>query len=79
MWKQLSYTFTATGPGASLVYDARGNTTRLADQTLAHDISDRYTGTVLDAGTIIEYLRDAADRVVQRTVKAGPTGIRPRR
>ncbi|WP_246140136.1 PA14 domain-containing protein [Protaetiibacter larvae] len=67
---------TVTEPGASLVYDTHGNTTRLADQTLTYDIANRHTSTTV-GGTTVEYLRDATDRVVQRTVKTGPTDPSP--
>jgi RHS repeat-associated protein len=58
-----------TGPGASLAYDAHGNTIRLADQVLEYDLSDRHMKTTLDDGTEISYLRDATNRIVSRTVK----------
>jgi len=64
---------TMTAPGATLAYDARGNTTRLGDQTLVYDVTNRHTGTTLDDGTIIEYTRDATNRIVKRTVKTSPT------
>lgn len=62
-----------TGPGASLAYDAHGNTTVLADQTLSYDVADRHTGTVLSDGTTITYTLDAAGRMVARTVTGSPT------
>lgn len=68
---------TTTGPGATLAYDAHGNTTRLGDQTLAYDVTNRHVKTTLDSGTIIEYLRDATNRIVKRTVKSGPTDPSP--
>jgi len=46
---------TTTAPGATLAYDAHGNTTRLGDQTLTYDITNRHTTTTLDDGTTIEY------------------------
>ncbi|GAA1216346.1 hypothetical protein GCM10009655_14550 [Rhodoglobus aureus] len=52
---------------ASLTYDAHGNTTRLADQQLFYDGADRHLKTVLDDGTVIEYVRDATGRIVQRS------------
>jgi len=55
---------------ASLTYDAHGNTTRLADQQLHYDGADRHLKTVLDDGTVIEYVRDATGRIVQRTSTA---------
>ncbi|MFT4285139.1 MAG: PA14 domain-containing protein, partial [Protaetiibacter sp.] len=64
-------------PGPTLAYDAHGNTTRLADQALVYDVTNRHTGTTLDDGTIIEYTRDATNRIVKRTVKAGPSDPSP--
>jgi RHS repeat-associated protein len=68
---------TTTGPGETLRYDAHGNTTRLADQTLTYDVADRHVRTVLDNNTVtladdttITYLLDASGRMVQRTVAA---------
>ncbi|MFT4283410.1 MAG: PA14 domain-containing protein [Protaetiibacter sp.] len=66
-----------TGPGATLAYDAHGNTVRLADQVLGYDVGDRHVRTTLDDGTIIEYLRDATGRIVRRTVKTSPTDPSP--
>ncbi|MGV8884366.1 MAG: RHS repeat-associated core domain-containing protein [Microbacteriaceae bacterium] len=59
-----------TGPVASLAYDAHGNTTKLADQTLSHDGADRHTKTTLTDGTVIVYLRDVSGRIIQRTSTA---------
>ncbi|MGU3410563.1 RHS repeat-associated core domain-containing protein [Microbacterium sp. M1A1_1b] len=56
--------------GAQLVYDAHGNTTRLADETLAFDGQDRHVQTTLDDGSKVSYVRDASDRIVQRTEQA---------
>jgi RHS repeat-associated protein len=64
---------TTTGPGASLAYDAHGNTTTLADQTLFYDVADRHYKTVLTDGTTIEYTLDAGGRMVARTVTGSPT------
>jgi len=64
---------TTTGPGATLAYDAHGNTTRLADQQLTFDVSDRHVETVLDDGTTISYTYDPAGRVAARTVAGSPT------
>jgi RHS repeat-associated protein len=58
----------ATGPGATLVYDDHGNTTVLADQTLTYDVTDRHVGTLLADGTQISYLWDATGQIVQRTI-----------
>ena len=60
---------TTTGPGASLVYDGRGNTTVLADQALEFDVTNRQVTTTLADGTVIRYLRDATDRIVERRVQ----------
>jgi YD repeat-containing protein len=59
---------TTTGPGATLAYDAHGNTLTLADQTLGYDINDNHTSTVLDDGTKVTYLRDSAGGLIERTV-----------
>jgi large repetitive protein len=53
--------------GTTLLYDLHGNTTRLADQTMTYDVSDRHMSTTLDDGTTIVYQRDATGRVVART------------
>lgn len=57
---------------STLGYDAHGNTTRLADQTLTYDVADRHVKTVLDDGTTITYLLDAGGRMVARTVANSP-------
>jgi RHS repeat-associated protein len=61
------------GPEPSLAYDAHGNTTRLADQTLTYDVGDRHVKTVLDDGTTVTYTLDAGGRMVARTVTDSPT------
>jgi large repetitive protein len=53
--------------GSTILYDSHGNTTRLADQTMAYDSTDRHMSTTLDDGTTIVYQRDATGRVVART------------
>jgi RHS repeat-associated protein len=68
----------STTPGpATLAYDAHGNTTTLADETLEYDVSDQNTKTTLADGTVITYLRDASGGVIQRTVNppTGPTEV----
>lgn len=58
-------------PASSIVYDAHGNVTKLGDQSFTYDASDRHIGTVVRSGTAIvttiDYLRDAAGSIVQRT------------
>jgi RHS repeat-associated protein len=54
---------TANGIG----YDPHGNTTKLADQTLAYDITDRHVRTTLTDGTVISYTRDVGGQIIQRT------------
>jgi len=68
---------TTVGPGASLAYDSHGNTTLLADQSLAYDWLNRHVRTTLADGTVIDYLRDAAGRIVQRTLDppSGPDEV----
>jgi RHS repeat-associated protein len=53
---------------STLTYDAHGNTTTLADQTLQYDVTDRHTKTTLGDGTVLDYVRDVTGRVVQRTM-----------
>jgi RHS repeat-associated protein len=60
------------GPEPSLAYDAHGNTTRLADQTLTYDVADRHVKKVLDDGTEITYTLDTSGRMVARTVADSP-------
>jgi RHS repeat-associated protein len=50
-----------------IVYDAHGNTVKLADEALTYDGGDRHTKTVLDDGSKVTYVRDTTDRIVQRT------------
>ncbi|WP_146242808.1 PA14 domain-containing protein [Curtobacterium sp. MCBD17_019] len=56
-----------TLPASAIAYDAHGNTTRLADETLQYDGEDRHVATMLDDGSKVTYVRDATDRIVQRT------------
>jgi RHS repeat-associated protein len=58
---------------ANIAYDAHGNATTLADQTLVFDVADQHAKTSLADGTTITYLRDATGRVVQRTLMGSPT------
>jgi RHS repeat-associated protein len=62
---------------ASLAYDAHGNTTTMADQTLSYDATDAHAKTTLADGTVLTYLRDATGRVIQRTLHpvTGPDEI----
>ncbi|MDL9978302.1 beta strand repeat-containing protein [Microbacterium sp. ASV49] len=63
--------------GSNLSYDAHGNTTQLADQTLTWDGSDRLVSITSTGGAnpanaaSISYVRDATDRVIQETVTSG--------
>lgn len=52
---------------SQLAYDAHGNTSKLADETLVYDGQDRHVQTVLDDGSKVTYVRDASNRIVQRT------------
>ena len=56
--------------GEQLAYDAHGNTTQLADETLTYDGQDRHVQTSLNDGSTVSYKRDASDRIVQRTEQA---------
>ena len=66
-----------SGPGATLAYDTHGNTTVLgSDQVLGYDVSDRHVKTTLADGTVIKYLRDATDRIIERdTIVGGVTSV----
>lgn len=50
-----------------IVYDARGNTTKLADMTFSYDSSNRHVGTTYADGASVTLQRDAAGRVVSRS------------
>lgn len=56
-----------TGAAPNLVYDSRGNITRLATESLAYDGANRHMSTTLADGTKVTYQRDATDRVVGMT------------
>jgi len=58
---------------SSLVYDKRGNTTKLADQTLTYDGADRHLATTTATGTSVSYVRDGTDRIVAR--QSTETGV----
>ena len=61
---------------AELAYDARGNTTKLADQSLVFDLANRHVSTTVTAAegaTTVTYLQDAGNRVIARTVDAPGT------
>jgi len=47
---------TTTGPGATLAYEARDNTTTLADQLLEYDVTNRHVKTTLADGTVVSYV-----------------------
>lgn len=62
---------------AQLGYDAHGNTSKLADQTLSYDVTDQHLKTVLADGTTVDYVRDVTGRVVERT-EISPSGTQIR-
>ena len=65
-----------TVEGASISYDAGGNTTALAGQTFGYDQADRHVSSVDGSGVEVTYARDASDRIVQRTqVVGGETSV----
>lgn len=57
-----------TQPGyeGAISYDAHGNTTTLAGQTLGYDIANRHISTTTTT-TAVAYTRDALDNIVSRT------------
>ncbi|MEV7766520.1 PA14 domain-containing protein [Microbacterium sp. NPDC086615] len=74
----LSSSVSGAVPGASsvsdgvssgeLAYDARGNTTRLADLLISYDADNRHVATSTAAGSKVSLVRDGLGRVVSRTV-----------
>jgi hypothetical protein len=66
----------ADGLAASeIIYDARGNTTRLGDMRFTYDAANRHIGTVYDDGSSVSLLRDVSGRIISRTTD--PTGAAP--
>ncbi len=63
-----------TGPSPTLAYDAHGNTTSLADETLQYDAANRETQTTLADGTTVAYAYDPAGRLVKRTATTPAVG-----
>ncbi len=58
---------------SNLSYDANGNTSTLADQTLEYDAGDRHIETILASGSTVQYERDNTDRIVEMTSTVGGT------
>ncbi|MES2171725.1 MAG: PA14 domain-containing protein [Actinomycetota bacterium] len=54
---------------SNLAYDAHGNITTLADQTLTYDVSDQNT-SMTTGKTTVTYSRDALGRVIKRVTGA---------
>ncbi|MBF0688826.1 MAG: hypothetical protein IR158_13810 [Cellulomonas sp.] len=62
--------------GASISYDAGGNTTALAGQAFGYDQADRHVSSTDGSGVKVTFARDASDRIVQRTqVVGGETSV----
>ncbi|MEZ5382765.1 MAG: PA14 domain-containing protein [Microthrixaceae bacterium] len=62
-----------TTPGiGTLAYDSHGNTTELFGETHGYDQADRHLSTSKGA-TTVTYIRDVADRLVQREATGEPT------
>ena len=66
---------TQTGYTGTIGYDAHGNTTQIAGQTLAYDYANRHLATFVPNATSptssVVYQRDSTDRIVARTA-TGP-------
>lgn len=60
---------------ADIVYDARGNVSRLADMQFTYDAADRHVGTTYADGTKVTIVRDATGRIAARTTD--PAGTDP--
>jgi RHS repeat-associated protein len=69
----LGTTLSMTGPGATLAYDAHGNTTTLANESLVYDGQNRNLSTTLADGTVVTYIYDVTGRLVSRN-SAVPAG-----
>jgi RHS repeat-associated protein len=65
----LSDNLSITGTAPTLAYDAAGETTTLADETLTYDSTGRNTGITTSAGTgtTVSWVRDVTDRIVAET------------
>lgn len=63
----LATNLSTTGSTPNLVYDAHGNATTLANESLAYDPSNRHLSTTLADGTTILYQRDVTNRIVATT------------
>jgi hypothetical protein len=53
--------------GSTLAYDAHGNTTTFADESIGYGSADEHLTTTIP-GETVSYVRDATGRIVQRTV-----------
>lgn len=83
--RSLSTSVTGAVPGATtvtdglapseIVYDGRGNTTRLGDMQFSYDAANRHVGTTYDNGTTVRIVRDAEGRIVSREID--PAGSAP--
>ncbi|MEV7610796.1 RHS repeat-associated core domain-containing protein [Microbacterium sp. NPDC089320] len=62
-------------PAAEIVYDARGNTTRLGDMQFTYDAANRHVGTTYADGSTVVIVRDSTGRIVSRTTD--PAGSAP--
>lgn len=59
---------------STLIYDAHGNTTTLADQTMTYDGTNRHLSTSTTGSNSVSYVRDATDRIVSMsTIVNGAT------
>ncbi|HWH25876.1 MAG TPA: PA14 domain-containing protein [Pseudolysinimonas sp.] len=77
----LASNLSTTTPGATLAYDAAGETTILANEALSYDSTGRHIGTTTTgtAPVTVTYVRDVTDRIVSQTtdtttVRYGYTG-----
>jgi RHS repeat-associated protein len=69
----LSANLSTTGTTPTLVYDSHGNTTKLSNQTISYDQTDRHASTTTPGttGATITYTRDATDRIISMTTTPG--------
>ncbi|MFD9892407.1 PA14 domain-containing protein [Amycolatopsis sp. NPDC059027] len=62
-------TTTSGGTTLSFTYDAYGNATKIAGDTLGYDSTRRHMSTSTATGHTVQYTRDVTDRIIARTAQ----------
>ena len=63
----LSTNLSSTGATPNLVYDAHENTTKIANESIVYDETNRHVSTTVTGGASIVYQRDSRNRIVSVT------------